>query len=97
VSDAPEWQPRAALDRADALSLWRMTDAELSALMAGTPMERAGVVKLRRNLAVALGNADGVGPGDIDGDEDPARSSISDSVVAEHVRWARRRREKPVT
>jgi len=57
VSEAPEWLPRAALDRADALSLWRMSDADLSALMAGTPMERAGVVKFRRNLTVALANA----------------------------------------
>jgi epoxyqueuosine reductase len=89
VSEAPEWLPRAALDRADALSLWRMSDADLSALMAGTPMERAGVVKFRRNLAVALGNAHDARASDVDGDDDPARPSIANPVVAEHVRWAR--------
>jgi epoxyqueuosine reductase len=91
VSEAPEWLPRAPLDRADALSLWRMSDADLSALMANTPMERAGVVKFRRNLAVALANAHDVRASDVDGDDDPARPSIANPVVAEHVRWARER------
>jgi epoxyqueuosine reductase len=89
VSEAPEWLPRAPLDRADALSLWRMSDADLSALMAGTPMERAGVVKFRRNLTVAIANAHDARPSDVDGDDDPARPSIAHPVVAEHVRWAR--------
>jgi epoxyqueuosine reductase len=96
VSDAPEWQPRAAFDPADTLDLWRRTDHELSQLIAGTPMERAGVVKLRRNLAVALGNSDMAGA-DIDGDDDPARPSIRDRVVAEHVQCARSRVTKQVT
>jgi epoxyqueuosine reductase QueG len=77
--------------------LWRRNDHELSQLIAGTPMERAGVVKLRRNLAVALGNAADVAAPDIDGDEDPARPSIRDPVVAEHVQWARSRVTKHVT
>ena len=66
-----------------------MSDADLSALMAGTPMERAGVVKFRRNLTVALANAHDARASDVDGDDDPARPSIADPVVAEHVRWAR--------
>ncbi len=52
-------------------------------------MERAGVVKFRRNLAVALANAHAACASDVDGDADPARPSIADPVVAEHVRWAR--------
>jgi epoxyqueuosine reductase len=92
VSDAPEWAPRPGLDPADALALWRMSDERLAALITGTPMERAGVGKLRRNLAVALGNVDGaVAPADIDGDADPLRPSIAEPVVAEHVTWARAR------
>ena len=95
VSDAPEWAPRPELDPADALALWRMSDETLAALLAGTPMERAGVVKLRRNLAVALGNVSGaLLSTDVDGDADPLRPSIAEPVVAEHVAWARARLSK---
>jgi epoxyqueuosine reductase len=91
VSDAPEWLPRAGLDFSDALTLWRMSDAALTTLIAGSAMERAGILKLRRNLAVALGNAAGaLHPDDVDGDEDPERPTIREPLVAEHVAWARR-------
>jgi epoxyqueuosine reductase len=92
VTDKPEWQPRARLDGPDLLALWRASDQELESLIAGTSMERAGVVKLRRNLVVALGNAgDAIPPDAIDGDDDPARPSISVPIVARHVSWARER------
>jgi epoxyqueuosine reductase len=92
VSDAPEWLPRDAFDPADALALWRMSDAQLASLIEGTPMTRAGVARLRRNLAVALGNAGRpVHADDLDGETDPARPSVADPVVAEHVAWARAR------
>jgi hypothetical protein len=53
-------------------------------------MERAGIVKLRRNLAVALGNAAGtLSPDDVDGDEDQERPTIREPLVAAHVAWAR--------
>jgi epoxyqueuosine reductase len=92
VSDRPEWSPRPEFDSASALALWRMSDAAIDAVIRGTPMERAGTVRLRRNLAVALGNAGpAVGPDQVDGDADPARPSIREPNVAEHVRWARAR------
>jgi epoxyqueuosine reductase len=92
VSDAPEWLPRRDFDPADALALWRMSDAQLASLIEGTPMTRAGVARLRRNLAVALGNAGHpVQANDLDGDTDPARPSVADPIVAEHVAWARTR------
>ena len=92
ASDAPEWVPRDDLDYADLLVLWRKSDDELQALLEGSPMERTGVVKLRRNLAVALGNAVGWLSADaIDGDDDPARPAIQTPIVASHVVWARQR------
>jgi epoxyqueuosine reductase len=92
VSDRPEWAPRAEFDATDVLTLWKMSDAALDAAMRGTPMERAGTLRLRRNLAVALANAGpAVAPEQVDGDADPARPSIRDPNVAEHVRWARAR------
>jgi epoxyqueuosine reductase len=98
ATDAPEWLPRPDLDYMNALTLWHKSDAELTALIEGTPMERTGIVKLRRNLAVALGNAAGMlASEDIDGDEDPDRPTIRAPLVAAHVAWARRqlRRDEP--
>jgi epoxyqueuosine reductase len=50
----PAWQPRAAWDRVDLLTLAGRTDADLTAALRGSPMQRAGVRGLRRNVAVAL-------------------------------------------
>jgi epoxyqueuosine reductase len=52
----PAWQPRPAWDGVDLLTLARRTDDELTAALRGSPMQRAGVRGLRRNLAVALNN-----------------------------------------
>jgi len=98
ATDAPEWLPRPDFDYADLLALWRKSDTELAALIEGSAMERAGIVKLRRNLAVALGNVAGVLPPDaIDGDHDPERPTIRVPVVAAHVAWARQQlgRDEP--
>ena len=100
TTDAPEWLPRPDLDYMNVLTLWQKSDAELTALLEGTPMERAGIVKLRRNLAVALGNAAGMlAPEAIDGDEDPDRPTICAPLVAAHVTWARQqlRRDEPAS
>jgi epoxyqueuosine reductase len=50
----PAWQPRAAWDRVDLLTLAQRTDEDLTAALRGSPMQRAGVRGLRRNVAVAL-------------------------------------------
>jgi epoxyqueuosine reductase len=52
----PAWQPRAAWDRVDLLTLSRRTDDDLTAALRGSAMQRTGVRGLRRNLAVALNN-----------------------------------------
>ena len=51
------WQPRDGLDGPKLLDLWRRSDDELRALLKGSAMKRAGVTRLRRNLAVAIGNS----------------------------------------
>lgn len=93
VTDAPEWQPRAELDAPRLAALWRMSDADLERLLTGSAMERAGVTRLRRNLAVAIGNA---GPvleaGILDEMDDSARPSLREPLVARHVAWAREQR-----
>ena len=56
-STDPAWQPRAAWDRVDLLTLARRSDEELTAALQGSPMTRTKVHGLRRNVAAALDNA----------------------------------------
>ena len=84
-SDAA-WQPREGLSSALLLDLWKRTDDELRALLKGSAMKRAGVRRLRRNLAVAIGNS---------GNPDAAAVLEShdeplcrDPLVEDHVAWA---------
>jgi epoxyqueuosine reductase len=87
-SDDRAWAPRDGLDAPALLDLWNRTDDGLRALLKGSAMKRAGVRRLRRNLAVAIGNS---------GDEESIRalaaqqaSTCQDPLVREHVEWAAR-------
>ena len=51
------WSSRDDLNGSSIIDLWRRSDAELAEWIGDTPMTRAGVRGLRRNLAVALGNS----------------------------------------
>jgi epoxyqueuosine reductase len=57
-STDPAWQPRAAWDRVDLLTLASRNDDELAAALRGSPMRRTKLQGLRRNIAVALRNAE---------------------------------------
>jgi epoxyqueuosine reductase len=57
-SDDPVWQPRSTWDRVDLLTLSQKKDEELAAALQGSPMRRTKVQGLRRNVAVALANAE---------------------------------------
>ena len=86
VTDRPAWQPRPGLDGPRLLELWQQSDDQLRALLKGSAMKRAGVKRLRRNLAVAIGNS-----GDrsaVSALEQHAEPTCLDPLVAEHVTWA---------
>jgi epoxyqueuosine reductase len=51
------WQPRHGLDHPTLIDLWQRSDDEWRALLKGSPMKRAKIEGLRRNVAVALRNA----------------------------------------
>ena len=88
-SPAPEWQPRHGLDLPALVDLWRMSDADLRTLTKGSPMTRAKLTGLRRNLAVAIGNTrDEAGRAILD-ERDPDRPSMDEPLVRQHVAWAR--------
>ena len=56
-SDDAAWQPRGGLDLPRLVDLAARSDDELRTLVKGTPMTRAKVAGLRRNLEIALVNA----------------------------------------
>jgi epoxyqueuosine reductase len=94
ASAAREWQARPGLDAPRLIDLWRRSDGDLGALIAGGPMTRPRLEGLRRNVAVAAGNStDGevVEAVSQEGPPDPASPSAADPMVREHVEWARRR------
>jgi epoxyqueuosine reductase len=80
------WQPREGFDGPRLLDLWRRSDEDLRRLLKRSAMKRAGVTRLRRNLAVSIGNS---------GDRDAAEAlevqhggTCDDPLVREHVGWA---------
>jgi epoxyqueuosine reductase len=57
VSRDPAWQPRPGLDRPRLVDLWERSDDEWQALLEGSPMRRAKLIGLRRNITVAIDNS----------------------------------------
>jgi epoxyqueuosine reductase len=86
VTEDPVWQPRDGLDAPKLIDLWTRTDDELRALLKGSAMKRAGVRRLRRNLAVSIGNAGD--PGAAAALESCSEDTAADPLVREHVAWA---------
>ncbi len=80
------WLPRAGLDGARLLALWGRTDDELRALLRGSAMKRAGVRRLRRNLAVAIGNSGEAASAAAL--QESREATADDRLVAEHAAWA---------
>jgi epoxyqueuosine reductase len=89
VAAGDAWSPRPGLDAPRLLELWSRSDAELRAMMKDSAMARAGVKRLRRNIAVAIGNS-----GDahaVAALESHASPTCTDALVADHIRWAVRK------
>ena len=89
MSSDPAWQPRPGLDSPRLADLWQHSDAELRALLKGSAMKRAGVKRLRRNLAVALGNS--ADPSAAEALAQQIEPTCCDPLVEEHVTWAVRK------
>ena len=99
VTTDPAWQPRTPRDGAAAAELWQRADDELSGLVRGSAMRHTSLARLRRNLAMVIGNSG-----------EPALAAVLDRpgrgvrnaahsadvpVVREAVAWARRRLAGP--
>ena len=86
--DAPDspWLPRATFDGRTIAELWRTPDAELRGALKKSAMTRAGVRRLRRNVAVCAGAT-----GDataLTALREVTEPTCDDPMVAEHVHWA---------
>ena len=91
-SPDPAWQPRAGLDAPRLLDLWMRSDRDLRSLVKGSPMTRAKLVGLRRNLAVAIGNSGDQSAASALDERSDERPTADDPMVQEHIAWARARR-----
>jgi epoxyqueuosine reductase len=49
------WQPRAGREAPDAAELWQRPDDRLHVFIEGSPLTRASMAQVRRNLALAIG------------------------------------------
>jgi epoxyqueuosine reductase len=85
-SDDAAWQARPGLAAPRLLDLWNRSDGELRSLLKGSAMKRAGVKRLRRNLAVAIGNCGDVAAAD--GLLQQQEETCAEPLVREHVNWA---------
>jgi epoxyqueuosine reductase len=80
------WLPRPGLDGPTLGDLWNKSDEELRAMLKGSAIKRAGVGRLRRNLAVAIGNSgDTEAIASLETHREP---TCIDPLVKEHVEWA---------
>ena len=84
----PSWSSREELNLTSLIDLWRRTDEELAAFIGETPMTRAGVKGLRRNLAVALGNSGDQRALAALSESAPSNDTRTGPLVREHVEWA---------
>lgn len=90
----PAWQPRPGRTGTTAADLWGWSDFDLHRMVEGSAMTRASMSRLRRNLAVVLGNSpDAEDAAVLDrpgGGIRRAAQSAETPLVQEHVAWARR-------
>jgi epoxyqueuosine reductase len=89
----PAWAPKAGRGRPNAAELWLRTDQQLNGLVRGSAMTRTSLSRLRRNLAVALGNSGDPAMLDVldrpGGGVPRAAQSADTPLVQEHIRWAK--------
>ena len=84
----PAWQPRPAFDGARLADLWRQDDDRWRETLRHSPLKRPKLTGLRRNLAIALGNAAAAG------DED-SRRVTGEATSADEASPAASTRSKP--
>ena len=86
------WQPQPALDQPQLVELWQQSDEDLRPVVKRSAMSRVGVRRLRRNIAVALGNSGT--PAAAAAIADSVGETRADPLVTEHANWAQRQLQR---
>lgn len=91
----PVWQPQAGRDAPDPCALWVRPDDALHAFVAGSAMTRTALSRLRRNLAIAIGQSGDPSAADVldrpGGGVRNSAPSAEAPIVREAVAWAKAR------
>ena len=87
TSEDSAWQPNSLFDQTSLSALWSQPDEVLRPVVKKGAMSRAGLRRLRRNTAVALGNSGSSKAENVF--DEPVHDSRSDPLVKRHVVWAR--------
>jgi len=85
-AESSPWLPRAVFDGPSIASLWRTSDAELRKSLKHSAMTRAGVRRLRRNVAVCAGATGDANA--LTALREVDEPTCADPLVAEHIHWA---------
>ena len=86
-TDAP-WQTREGLDLPKLVDLWNRSDDDLRRLLKGSPIKRAKITGLRRNIAVAIGNSGDAEALDALQQRRADQPTTDEPLVKEHIDWA---------
>lgn len=91
----PSWQPRAGREAPDPCALWLRPDHALYAFVDGSAMTHTALSRLRRNLAIAIGNLGDPAVAEVldrpGGGVRNAAPSADTPVVRDAVAWAKQR------
>jgi epoxyqueuosine reductase len=90
-SAEPDFAPRQGLDTATLSELFRWSEAEFLSRTEGSAIRRIGHSRWLRNIAVALGNANGQPEATA---ALSCRADESDPMVREHIQWALERHRR---
>lgn len=85
-AEGTPWLPRAVFDQPSLAALWRTPDSDLRKALKGSAMTRAGVRRLRRNVAVCAGATGDTNA--LNALREVDEPTCDDPLVAEHVHWA---------
>ena len=85
LTSVEDFAPRHNLDSSSLLELWQWQEAEFMKKTEGSPLRRTGYVNFLRNIAIALGNADG--------SKEiithlRTRLAIHNAMLDEHITWS---------
>ena len=93
------WAPKAGRSAPRAAELWQRSDQQLNTLVRGSAMTRTTLSRLRRNLAVVLGNSGDERMAEVldrpGGGVRRAAQSAETPLVREHVEWAKQKLRNP--